>query len=86
MASDLRGMTDDAESEALAMRYSDQSHLIREFVKFMGQTPAQFIPPPQPIITLTLEVRQARRLEELGRLKSGAVRPWANEQATKTAD
>ncbi len=79
MASDLRGVADDAESEALAMRYYDQSHLIREFVGFMGQTPRQFVLQPQPIMTLTLEVRQSRRLEALGRLPAGAPRPWENE-------
>lgn len=76
MASHLRGVADDAESEAVALRYYDQSHLIHEFMEFMGQTPAQFVARPQPIMTLTLEVRQARRLEELGRLVPGARRPW----------
>lgn len=76
MASHLRGVADDAEAEAMALRYYDQSHLIREFQHFLGQTPAQFVARPQPILTLTLEVRQARRLEELGRVVPGARRPW----------
>lgn len=76
MASQLRGVADDAESDALRHRYFDQSHLIREFHSFMGQTPAQFAVQPQPVMTLTLEVRQARRLEELGILSIGAHRPW----------
>lgn len=77
MASHLRGVADGAESETLRQRYFDQSHLIREFQDFMDQTPAQFVARPQPILTLALEVRQARRLEELGRLQSETPRPWA---------
>ncbi len=76
MASHLRWVADDAESEILMQRYFDQSHLIREFQKFMDQTPAHFAVKPQPILTLALEVRQARRLEELGRLQSGTPSPW----------
>ncbi len=75
-ASYLRGVADDAESDALARRYFDQSHLIREFAEFIGQTPRQFVARPQPIMTLSLEVRQSRRLEVLGRLASGSPRPW----------
>ncbi|MFC4293629.1 helix-turn-helix domain-containing protein [Novosphingobium tardum] len=79
MASHLRGVADNAEAEELALRYYDQSHLIREFVHFLGQTPTQFVQEPQPILTLGLEARQARRLEELGRLVPGAVRPWERD-------
>jgi len=75
MASHLRGVADDSEAEALALRYYDQSHLIRDFQHFLEQTPMQFVMNPQPIFTLSLEVRQARRLEELGRLGPGARRP-----------
>jgi hypothetical protein len=31
---------------------------------------------PQPLLTLTLESRQARRLELIERLQPGAARPW----------
>lgn len=76
MASRLRGVADDAEAEALALRYYDQSHMIRDFQHFIGQTPTNFMARPQPILTLSLETRQARRLEELGRLFPGTPRPW----------
>ena len=76
MASHLRGVADDAEGEALALRYYDQSHMIRDFQHFIGQSPMQFMARPQPILTLSLETRQARRLEELGRLFPGTRRPW----------
>ena len=76
MASHLRGVADHAEAEELMLRYYDQSHLIREFTQLFGMSPTQFVARPQPILTLALESRQARRLELIDRLKPGAVRPW----------
>lgn len=76
MAAHLRGVADRDEGEELAMRYFDQSHLIREFTEMFGMTPAQFLRTPQPLFTTTLEARQARRLEALQRLPEGVRRPW----------
>ncbi len=76
MASHLRGVADSAEAEELVLRFYDQSHLIREFTKLFGISPRQFVARPQPILTLTLESRQARRLEQIERLQPGAARPW----------
>ncbi|QYU66267.1 helix-turn-helix domain-containing protein [Leptolyngbya sp. 15MV] len=76
MAAKLRGVVDARESEELALRYYDQSHLTRDFVTFFGMTPAQFANTPQPLMTNTLEIRQARRLEELERLRPGEPYPW----------
>lgn len=76
MASHLRGVADRAEAEEIALRYYDQSHLIREFTQLFGMSPRQFVERPQPILTLTLESRQARRLEQMERLAPGAARPW----------
>lgn len=76
MASYLRGVADGDEGEALALRYYDESHLIREFVELFGMSPRQFAALPQPLLTLNLEIRQARRLEMIKRLAPGAKRPW----------
>lgn len=76
MASHLRGVADDEEGEALALRYYDESHLIREFVELFGMSPRQFTTQAQPLLTLALEARQARRLEMINRLAPGAKRPW----------
>lgn len=76
IAANLRGVADEAEAEDLALRYYDQSHMIREFSHFFGMTPAQFAKTPQPLMTLTLEARQARRLEVLGRNHPGTLPPW----------
>jgi AraC-like DNA-binding protein len=76
MAAHMRGVADHNEAEELALRYFDQSHLNREFTELFGMTPVQFVRTPQPILTTTLEARQARRLEVLERLPEGARRPW----------
>lgn len=76
MASHLRGVADGEEADELALRYYDQSHMIRDFVEYFGMTPKQFVETPQPILTLALETRQARRLEAISRLEPGAPKPW----------
>lgn len=76
IAANLRGVADNSEAEELALRYYDQSHMIREFTAFFGMTPQQFLKTPQPLMTLTLEARQARRLEVLGRHDPAEVYPW----------
>lgn len=76
MASHLRGVADGEEADELMLRYYDQSHMIRDFVEYFGMTPKQFIETPQPILTLALETRQARRLEAISRLEPGAPKPW----------
>lgn len=76
MASSLRGVADREEAEDLALRYYDQSHLIRDFTDLFGMSPRQFVATPLPILTLALESRQARRLELIERLAPGQSRPW----------
>lgn len=76
MASHLRGVADQEEAEALALRYYDQSHLIREFTAMFGMSPRQFVERPQPLMTLGLETRQSRRLEVIQRIAPGGIKPW----------
>ncbi len=76
MASHLRGVADREEADQLALRYYDQSHLIRDFSALFGMAPRQFVATPQPIMTIALESRQARRLEAISRVAPGAIRPW----------
>lgn len=76
MASHLRGVADSDEGEEIALRYYDESHLIHEFTELFGMSPRQFVARPQPILTLALESRQARRLEALHRIAPGEIRPW----------
>ncbi|HKT86420.1 MAG TPA: helix-turn-helix domain-containing protein [Novosphingobium sp.] len=76
MASHLRGVADTEEADEIALRYYDESHLIHEFTELFGMSPRQFVRRPQPILTLALESRQARRLEALKRIEPGQNRPW----------
>ena len=57
--SDSAGMTDALPD------YADQSHMIRDFRRFVGWTPAAFLREHQNIAAATLS----------GRRKAGAVRP-----------
>jgi AraC-like DNA-binding protein len=76
MASFLRGVADFAEGNEMALRFYDQSHMIREFTALFGMAPNQFVASAQPIMTLALESRQARRLEAIDRIAPGEPRPW----------
>jgi AraC-like DNA-binding protein len=77
MASHLRGVADAAEANEMALRYYDQAQMSREFTEFFGMSPRRFMATPNPILTLTLETRQARRLAALERLSPGETPPWA---------
>jgi AraC-like DNA-binding protein len=76
IASHLLGVAHDSEAEEAALKFFDQSHMIREFRHFFGTTPRQFARTPQPFMTLTLEARQSRRLELLGRALPDENYPW----------
>lgn len=76
IASHLLGVADDSEAEEAALMFFDQSHMIREFRAFFGMTPRQFARTPQPFMTLTLEARQSRRLEVLGKVLPDETHPW----------
>ena len=79
MASQLLGVAAPDEAESLMLRFFDQSHLIREFSHFFGMTPLQLERRPNPLLRITLEGRQARRLEELKRIEPGGT-PWRAEE------
>ena len=72
----LCGVADKDEENEMMLRYFDQSHFIRDFTAFFGVTPHKYRAQPRPLMTIVLEQRQARRLEELNRLKPGENRPW----------
>lgn len=76
IAAHLRGVADDEDAEEAALQFFDQSHMIREFKAFFGMTPRAFARTPQPFMTLTLEARQARRMEVLGRKLPDQSPPW----------
>ncbi len=75
LAARLCGVADEEEEEIM-LRFFDQAHQIREFQAFFGMTPAEFQRERSALLTLSLEIRQARRLELLDRIEPDAVRPW----------
>lgn len=80
VAARMCGVADADEEEEFLLRYFDQSHQIREFTAFFGRSPRQFMTNRQPLLTLSLEIRQARRLELLNRMAPDAIRPWMRQQ------
>jgi len=79
LAALLCGVADDEEEDELILRYFDQSHLIRDFTSFFGVTPKNFRARPRPLVTIAMEQRQARRLEELKRISPSGHRPWMDK-------
>lgn len=78
-AARLCGVADEEEEEEILLRFFDQAHQIREFRNFFGMTPREFRLRRSGLLTLSLEIRQARRLEMLDRIQPNAIRPWMRE-------
>lgn len=57
MASAFRGFSDPGAEERAALRFSDQSHLNREFRHFIGLTPGQFERVQTPLLNAVLKLR-----------------------------
>jgi AraC-like DNA-binding protein len=68
MAAAVRGLSQAGEEELAALRFYDQSHLIREFRRFSGMTPGQFEKTPTPLLTAGLELRELRKREDAARV------------------
>ena len=60
MATAVRGISDPGEDERAALRFSDQSHLNREFRYFINMTPGMFEKTPTPLLNAVLQLRQDR--------------------------
>ena len=84
MAAALIDVAAENESE-LRLRYFDQSHLIREIKAFFGMTPRKLAAQPRPLLTITSEIRQSRRLEILGEEGKDPPRPWRDPAAEPDA-
>lgn len=81
MASALLGVAMEDEEAALRLRYFDQSHLIREIKAFFGTTPHGLKEGNHPLLRINLEIRQARRVQELALLPPGTIEPWRDPNA-----
>lgn len=64
MASVMRGLFTPDDEVLAGLRYSDQSHLNKEFHEFVGMTPGQFLQTPTPLLTAGLELRNGLRYRD----------------------
>ncbi len=87
LASQLCGVANEEEADEMMLRFFDQAHQIHEFQSFFGVTPQKLRAQPRPLLTITLEQRQARRLEELELHRPGERHSWRAdcEASTDTA-
>lgn len=81
MAAVLLGVALEEEEQELRLRYFDQSHLIREMRRYFAMTPGQLMNAPCPLLRITMEIRQSRRLEALARIGADEPRPWRDPGA-----
>ncbi len=58
MAAAVRGISDPDDEQRAALRFSDQSHLNREFQHFIGMTPGQFEKAQTPLLNAVLKLRK----------------------------
>lgn len=76
MAAVLLGVALEEEEQELRLRYFDQSHLIREMRHYFAMTPGQLQHAAHPLLRITMEIRQSRRIEALARIGADEPRPW----------
>lgn len=60
LATAIRGISDPGEEERAALRFSDQSHINREFRYFLNMTPGMFEKTPTPLLNAVLKLRHDR--------------------------
>lgn len=85
MAAVLLGVALEEEEQELRLRYFDQSHLIREMRHYLSMTPGQLQQGGHPLLGITMEIRQSRRVEALARICADQLRPWRDPLAEPTA-
>jgi AraC-like DNA-binding protein len=76
MAAALLNVVSKEEEAEIALRYFDQSHVTREMRQLFDTTPGRLKKGSHPLLLITMEIRQSRRLDALARLASDEPRPW----------
>ncbi|ANU06627.1 helix-turn-helix domain-containing protein [Paraurantiacibacter namhicola] len=76
MGAALLGVAREEDEAGLALRYTDQSHLIREIKSFFDLRPKDLKTGAHPFLRLSLEVRQRCRLDALKQLHPDEIGPW----------
>lgn len=81
MAALLLHVALEEEEQELRLRYFDEPHLIREIRRYFDMTPGQLKNQPHPLLNITMEIRQSRRVEALARIGADDPRPWRDPKA-----
>ncbi len=81
MAAVLLGVALEEDEQELRLRYFDEPHLIREMRRYFAMTPGQLKNAPCPLLRITMEIRQSRRIEALARIGADEPRPWRDPEA-----
>lgn len=81
MAAAVLGVAMEEEEADIRLRYFDQSHLNREMRHFFAMTPGQLRAEPHPLLRITMEIRQSRRVEALALLGMDQPKPWRDPGA-----
>ena len=77
----LLGVARTEDDDDIALRYFDQSHLIREVRAFFGMSPGELKGGAHPFLRIAIEARQRRRLDVLNKLGPFEPGPWRNPEA-----
>jgi len=81
IAASLLGVALPEEEASMGLRYYDQAHQIREIRHFFGMSPGELARGLSPLLRITLELRQQRRLAALRQLGRSEPLPWRDPAA-----
>ncbi|MBX7528358.1 hypothetical protein [Qipengyuania vesicularis] len=81
MAAALLGVASEDEEPEIRLRYFDQSHVTREMRQLFDTTPGRLKTGEHPLLRITMEIRQSRRLEAIEHLSGDDPRPWRDPDA-----
>lgn len=81
MAALLLGVSREEEEADIRLSYFDQSHLSREMHYFFGMTPGELRAKPHPLLRITTEIRQSRRVDLLALFGDHRPKPWRDPAA-----
>lgn len=82
----LLGVARPEDEPEIEDRYFDQSHRIKEMRAIFGLSPGELRSGTFPVLRLSLEVRQRRRLEVLEQFKPGELGPWRDPDSEPRQD
>lgn len=81
MAAALLEVALEEDEPEMRLRYFDQSHVTRELRSLLDTTPGRLQRGSHPLLRITMEIRQSRRVEILAGGTSENPRPWRDPNA-----